>query len=760
MSDSSIEVNHQLVVAPIQRAYNIAQRLRHEIVTTEHVLRSLLEEDDIIDILDDLGIDIDGMRDVLDEYLNSGVIPTRVIKNIPGQTPALERVKHRTVVQCLSSGRDTLRCKDILVAILTEDDCHSTTICAAFGLDHFRLIQYLADSSLSAVPTDTVNSEYGRLPSPTQKPAAESKTDQILKALCINLNDLAKAGKIDPLVGRENEIATVISILARRRKNSALLLGEAGVGKTAILEGIAKKIVNGDVPDTIKDAVLYQLDLPSLIAGAKFRGEFEERLKLVINALLTKPHAVLVIDNIHMTSVSGGEGGPSIANILAPYLNRGEIQTIGSTTYQDDRKYFQKDRTFNRCFHRVDVFEPSSTDAVQILQGLKDHYEGYHGVVYQNEALQAAVDLTVRYVHGRFLPDKAIDVMDAAGAAERVKPPTKRKKIIGVFEIEQQVARIAKIPPKSVKDDDIKRLSRLEKDLKGVVFGQDRAIDTLIDAVYQSRAGLRDKRKPLGCYLFAGPTGVGKTETAVQLAATLGIELVRLNMSEYQEKHAAATLIGGRPGYVGYEDGNAGSGVLINMIEKTPHCVLLLDEIEKAHPDIYDLFLQVMDTGKLTSGSGKEVDFRNVYLIMTSNAGATELQKNSIGFTASDDRSGAEDKVINERFKPEFRNRLDAIVKYRALTEPDMLKVVTKFINELNDLSQENRVKVVVNMPAKRWLAREGYDPKMGARPLARVIQQYVKKPLSREMLFGKLVKGGTVVIGVSNNELEFKYDV
>ena len=757
-----LELDTHAVETTLNRAVEIAKRLRHEYVLLEHILRSLLEDDDVIDIMVALKINTDEMRTILDEYLNSNDIPKS--DHQPSGTVAFSRVKQRTVTHCLFSGRKVVAPYHILVALLGEEGSYAVEVLKSFGADRLAITSVLASDgvlnmSASALADNVPAIVEQQQEQQTQQTKQDTQLDKILDTFCTNLNTKAATGKIDPLIGREEEVNTIIEILARRRKNNVILVGDPGTGKTAIPEGIAKRIVEGSVPKILRDVKIYSLDVASLLAGAKYRGDFEERLKMVLKALENQKNPILFIDEIHMANSAGaGEGGTSMANILKSYLARGEIKTIGSTTYEEYRKHFEKDRALNRRFQKVDINEPSIENCIKILHGLRPYYEEFHGVSYTDEALTASVDLTARYVHGRFLPDKAIDVMDAAGATERVKD-NRRKTTITPREIELQVSKIAKIPSKVVKSDETKKLSRLEKDLKSVVFGQDDAIDILVDAVFQSRAGLREREKPLGSYLFTGPTGTGKTESARALASTLGVDLIRFDMSEYQEKHSISTLIGSRPGYVGYEDGAAGSGILINEIEKHPHCVLLLDEIEKAHPDVFNVFLQVMDHGKLTSGNGKRVDFRNVYLIMTSNAGASELEKNGIGFM-KDSRSGNDDKVINSIFTPEFRNRLDAIVKYNSLTEKNILKIVDKFIKDLNKLAAENNVKIALTTSAKKWVAHKGYDPKMGARPLARAIQTHIKKPLSREMLFGKLANGGVVTIDVSADNESLMFNI
>jgi ATP-dependent Clp protease ATP-binding subunit ClpA len=586
---------------------------------------------------------------------------------------------------------------------------------------------------------------------------SEKDVSGILSQYCENLNEKAKIGKIDPLIGRELEVESVTQIMARRNKHNVILLGDPGVGKTVLVEGLARKINEGVVPDTLKDKIIWSLDIASLLAGTKFRGDFEERMKQVITALKASPNSIVFIDEIHMImgAGSGSQGSMDAANILKPALGRGEIRCIGSTTLEEYRKYFEKDRALGRRFQRVDVDEPSAEDTKRIITALIPYYAKYHGVQYNDDAINAAVDLSVRYIHDKFLPDKAIDLIDSAGARQKISPVETRSDIIGTNEIKHEINRIVRIPVDTTTEDSNEQLGKLESTLKNSIFGQDHAIDKLVDSVLIGRSGLREVQKTQGAFLFTGPTGTGKTEVCKQLAKALGIDFVRFDMSEFQERHTVSKFIGSPPGYVGYGDGAAGNGVLINALEKHPHCIILCDEVEKAHPDIVSIFLQVMDNGMISSHSGKTVSARNAYLIFTSNLGAAEMEKNSFGFIQSDVTED-ENKAVKNWFAPEFRNRLDSVVAFNRLSRDNMVHILDKFIMQLNELSTQKGVTVIFDGPAKQWLIDKGFDRLMGARPLARVIQENVKKPLSKEILFGKLTNGGSIMFTYKDNRFDY----
>jgi ATP-dependent Clp protease ATP-binding subunit ClpA len=733
----------------IERAGDIATMNMHEYVTLEHLLASLLGESAVKEVLIDLDVDVDELEKDLVSFYGAGILPKAQEGFAARRTPALMNAIKRATAQVMLSGRKKIQPTDLLVSLVeqADEDSHAFFFLAKYGVD--------ADTLKFVVSHPVHEADDGE--EEEDETAGLNKNQRLLARYCINLNDQAGKGLIDPLIGREAEVASLILTTARRTKNNSVLIGEPGVGKTAVVEGLAKMIVEGDVPDSIKTAVVYSLDISALMAGAKFRGDMEERLKQVLKALEELEQPILFIDEIHMimgAGASSGGGGMDVANLLKPALAKGQLRCIGSTTYEEFRKYFEKDRALLRRFQRLDINEPSVEDAKRIVHGLSTVYGDYHGVTYTDEALDAAVELTARYVNDKLLPDKAIDVIDAAGARQKIRPEEDKIKIIDLSMIEAEVSRIARIPARTVKEDEGDKLAHLEIDLNASVFGQDVAVQTVTDAVIMARSGLRSPNKPQSSFLFTGPTGVGKTELAKQLSRTLSLPLIRYNMSEYMEKHSVSKLIGSPPGYVGHGDGAAGSGLLINDIEKTPHAILLLDEIEKAHEDVFKLFLQVMDDGMLTSSSGKTVNFQNVLIIMTSNAGASELQKNNIGFARElDDRQGADDAEINKTFSPEFRNRLDAIVKFLPLTKNNMIHIVIKFIEELNVLAADKNVHLDMSPEALEWLAEKGYDPKMGARPLSRVIDDLIKKPLSRALIFGDLKRGGTALGTVVDGE-------
>lgn len=744
----------------LHRALAAANARTHEYATLEHLLLSLTEDQDAMAVLRSCGIALTDLREQLEHYLDNelGYLAN---KNVSESKPttAFQRVLQRAAIHVQSSGREEVTGANVLVALFSERESHAVYFLSEQDMTRFDAVNYIshgiakvpgAAPPVPKTPRGAEGEEH-----PGTEPGASADT---LKTYCINLNDRARAGKIDPLIGREAEVSRTIQILCRRSKNNPLYVGDPGVGKTAIAEGLAKKIIDNDVPEVLKDSIIYSLDMGVLLAGTRYRGDFEERLKAVVQELQGIEGAILFIDEIHTIIGAGAtsSGAMDASNLLKPALANGSIRCIGSTTYKEYRNFFEKDRALVRRFQKIDVHEPSVEDTIKILKGLKSYFEDHHKVKYTNEALTAAVELSDRYIGDRKLPDKAIDIIDEVGAAQMLVPKSKRKKTITLKDIEGVVAAIARMPPKTVTKDDKEILSNMERDLKTLVFDQDDAIDMLSDSIKMARAGLRDGDKPIGSYLFSGPTGVGKTEVARQLSNTLGVELVRLDMSEYMERHSVARLIGTPPGYVGFEQG----GLLTDKVDQNPHCVLLLDEIEKAHPDIYNILLQVMDYGKLTDNNGKTIDFRNVILIMTTNAGAAQLSKAPIGFErgarVDDDR-----EEINRVFSPEFRNRLDAIVPFSSLSEKTVARVVDKFVMQLEAQLSEKNVIISLTDDARDYLAREGYDPAMGARPLSRVIQEKIKKVLANEILFGVLSdNGGAVTIDFKDDELQFDYDV
>lgn len=738
-----------------QMARQIAIQEKHDLVTVDHVAAACLSDEEVVEAFEELGVDIGGFTRDMREYFNSYMIRNTQLGS-PRTTDSLERVIKRALSNTMFSGRRELTALDVVVSIMMEDNCHSAYFLNQNGLDLLELKRYISD--LHQPVADGEDGEGSGVPAGKM---TKDKAEKVLSKYTTNLNKTALDGRIDPLIGREDEVYMLTKTMARRSKSNVVMVGEPGVGKTAIVDGLARLIVEDRVPDILKGSTVYSLDVTALLAGAKFRGDMEERLKAVLAALDMMHKPILFIDEIHMIMGAGAGSGNSsmdVANILKPALARGNLRCIGSTTYDEYRKYFEKDRALLRRFQKLDVAEPSVEDSKRILAGLKQVYEEFHGVTYTDEAIDQAVELTHRYITDRYLPDKAIDVLDAAGAVQRIAPVETRITEIGVTQIEEEVSKMAKIPPRSIKEDESEKLARLESDLKTAVFGQDEALDAITDAVIMARAGLRERNKPIGSYLMVGPTGVGKTETARQLADTLGIPMLKYDMSEYMEKHSVARLIGSPPGYVGYGDGAAGSGKLVTDIETNPYCVLLLDEIEKAHPDVYNILLQIMDDGRLTSSSGKTVNFKNVIILMTSNAGAADMEKAAIGF-GSTRRVGEDDEAVQRMFTPEFRNRLDAVVKFNKLEPEHMLMIVEKFIKDLNKLAADKDVEIIVDDEAKRWLADKGYDPAMGARPLNRVIAEQIKKPLSREMLFGMLKHGGKVHIVVDGDKLAFNYN-
>jgi ATP-dependent Clp protease ATP-binding subunit ClpA len=660
----------------------------------------------------------------------------------------------RSVIHVQSSGRDEVTGANVLVAIFSERESHAVYFLQSQDMSRLDAVNYIAHGIAKVQSEGRRRTVHGS----DEEAGTEKvvrKGHEALDSYCVDLNRKAREGRIDPLIGREAEVERTIQILCRRNKNNPLFVGDPGVGKTALAEGLAWRIVRGDVPDVLKNATIFALDMGSLLAGTRYRGDFEERLKNVISELEAMPGAILFIDEIHTVVGAGATSGGSMdaSNILKPSLASGTLRCIGSTTYKEYRNHFEKDRALVRRFQKIDVYEPSLEDAIKILQGLKTCFESHHSVKYTSEAIKAAVELSARYINDRKLPDKAIDVIDEVGAARMLLPPNKRRTVVTVRDVEEVVAKIARIPPKSVSTDDKKALATLERDLKTVVFGQDKAIDALASAIKLARAGLREPEKPIGCYLFSGPTGVGKTEVARQLALIMGIELVRFDMSEYMERHSISRLIGAPPGYVGFDQG----GLLTDAIDKQPHAVLLLDEIEKAHPDLFNILLQVMDHGKLTDHNGKSVDFRNVILIMTTNAGASELAKPAIGFER-ETRIGDDEEAIERMFTPEFRNRLDAVIGFASLAPEVVQRVVDKFVMQLEAQLADRQVTIELSDEARQWLAEKGYDQRFGARPLGRVIQEHIKKALAEELLFGKLAKGGIVRVTMKDGRPDFEY--
>ncbi|MGV3575080.1 MAG: ATP-dependent Clp protease ATP-binding subunit ClpA [Devosia sp.] len=743
----------------LHQAMNLARERNHEFATLEHLLLALTDDRETIAVLNGCDVDIDALKSDLEDFINEE-LDSLVVQN--GQdarpTAAFQRVIQRAVIHVQSSGREEVTGANVLVAIFAERESHAAYFLEQQDMSRLDAVNFISHGITKSGPAEdrkVRGSEEGE--ANNEGGAAEGKKTSALADFCVNLNEKARAGKIDPLIGRDTELRRTIQVLCRRSKNNPLYVGDAGVGKTAIAEGLARKIIEGDVPEVLKEAVIYALDMGSLLAGTRYRGDFEERLKSVMKELEKMPNAVLFIDEIHTMIGAGATSGGALdaSNLLKPALASGAIRCIGSTTYKEYRQFFEKDRALVRRFQKIDVNEPTVPDAIEIVKGLRPYFEEFHKIKYTDEALKAAVELSARYINDRKLPDKAIDVIDETGAAQMLLPEDQRKKIIDVDDIEATVATIARIPPKSVSKSDAELLSSLEQSLKTVVFGQDQAITALSSAIKLARAGLREPEKPIGSYLFTGPTGVGKTEVAKQLADTLGVELLRFDMSEYMERHTISRLIGAPPGYVGFDQG----GLLTDGVDQHPHCVVLLDEIEKAHPDLYNILLQVMDHGKLTDHNGKAVDFRNVILIMTSNVGASELARSPIGFGRKREQ-GDDEEAINRTFTPEFRNRLDAIISFAPLPREVVRRVVEKFVLQLEGQLAERGVTINLTPEAADWLAEHGYDERMGARPLGRVIQEHVKKPLADQVLFGELVNGGNVTVAVVGEGSEAKLEL
>ena len=741
----------------LHRALEYANERSHEYATLEHLLLALLDDRDAAAVLRACDVDIDTLREKLVDYVDNDLAGLVLDDQDESQpTAGFQRVIHRAVVHVQSSGREEVTGANVLVAIFAERESHAAFFLQEQDMTRFDAVNYISHGiakragmtepkHVRGVDDDAATVEGGE---------EKRRGADALDTYCVNLNEKARKGRIDPLIGRESEIRRTIQILCRRQKNNPLFVGDPGVGKTAIAEGLARRITNSEVPEVLRDATIFQLDMGALLAGTRYRGDFEERLKAVMKEIEAYEGAILFIDEIHTVIGAGATSGGAMdaSNLLKPALQSGTLRCIGSTTYKEYRQHFEKDRALVRRFQKIDIQEPSIPDAIDILKGLKPYYEEFHKIRYTNQAIKTAVELSAKHIHDRKLPDKAIDVIDETGASQMLQPPSRRKKTIGVKEVENTIATMARIPAKSISKSDEEVLANIDRELKRMVFGQDQAIHALASAIKLSRAGLREPEKPIGSYLFSGPTGVGKTEVARQLAKSLGVELLRFDMSEYMERHTVSRLIGAPPGYVGFDQG----GLLTDGIDQHPHSVLLLDEIEKAHPDLFNILLQVMDHGKLTDHNGKSVNFNNVILIMTTNAGAADLAKPPIGF-GRNKREGDDEEAINRMFSPEFRNRLDAVIPFSGLPPEVITKVVDKFIFELEAQLQDRGVAIELTEEANVWIAEKGFDEKFGARPLARVIQEYIKRPLADELLFGKLKAGGTVRVLLEEEDGERK---
>ncbi len=745
----------------LHRSLSLASERRHEYATLEHLLLGLADDSDAATVLRACGVDLDKLRSDLGEFLDKDLAGLATDRpGDPKPTAGFQRVVQRAAIHVQSSGRDEVTGANVLVALFSERESHAVYFLQLQDMTRLDAVNFISHGIAKAPGRSTqrpVTGTTGQAENHQEQEREEKpnrRNQDALSNYCVNLNKKAMAGKIDPLIGRESEIERTIQILCRRTKNNPLYVGDPGVGKTAIAEGLAKRIVEGDVPEVLARSTIFALDMGALLAGTRYRGDFEERLKAVVSELENQQGAILFIDEIHTVIGAGATSGGAMdaSNLLKPALASGNLRCIGSTTYKEFRNYFEKDRALVRRFQKIDVNEPNLEDSVKILRGLKANYEKHHKVRYTDEAIRAAVELSAKYINDRKLPDKAIDVIDEVGASRMLLPEHKRRKTVTLRDVEEMVAKIARIPAKSVSADDKETLRNLERDLKAMVFGQDKAIEALSAAIKLARAGLREPEKPIGNYLFCGPTGVGKTEVARQLASTMGIELIRFDMSEYMERHSVSRLIGAPPGYVGFDQG----GLLTDAIDQHPHAVLLLDEIEKAHPDLFNILLQVMDHGKLTDHNGKTVDFRNVILIMTTNAGASDLAKEAIGF-GRESRVGEDEDAIKRLFTPEFRNRLDATIAFAGLTPEIVGRVVEKFVMQLEAQLADRNVTIELSSAAKEWLAERGYDRLYGARPLGRVIQEHVKKPLAEELLFGRLVKGGSVKVTMKEGKLDFE---
>ena len=742
----------------LNSAFKVARNKRHEFMTVEHLLLAMLDNQDASDVLTACGVEVKKLSSSLVEFINSTTPLLNEDDEERDTQPTLgfQRVLQRAVFHVQSSGKKEVSGANVLVAIFSEQESQAVYLLKDQSVARIDIVNYISHGISKVAGQNDAPSEQEGESIDDDSAAAEGGTSKNpLEAYAVNLNAEAETGRIDPLIGRHEEVERTVQILSRRRKNNPLLVGEAGVGKTAIAEGLAKRIVDGQVPEILENSIIYSLDLGALLAGTKYRGDFEKRFKALLGELKKRDDSVLFIDEIHTIIGAGAASGGVMdaSNLLKPLLSSGDLRCLGSTTFQEYRSIFDKDRALSRRFQKIDVNEPSADDTYKILKGLKSNFEAHHDIVYTDKALRAASDLAARYINERFLPDKAIDVIDEAGAYQRLMPASKRKKKIGVTEIESVVAKIAHIPPKHVSSSDRDSLGKLEENLKHVVFGQDPAIEALSAAIKLSRAGLTSPDKPIGSFLFAGPTGVGKTEVSSQLASVMGMELIRFDMSEYMERHTVSRLIGAPPGYVGFDQG----GLLTDAVTKNPHCVVLLDEIEKAHPEVFNILLQVMDHGTLTDNNGRKADFRNVVVIMTTNAGAESISRRSIGFTHQDHSTDGME-AVNKMFTPEFRNRLDSIIQFDPLSEDVVLTVVDKFLIQLQTQLDDKSVLLEVDAKARQWLVDKGYDVHMGARPMARVIQQHIKKPLAELVLFGELAAGGgTINITVKKDQLVLK---
>ena len=740
----------------LHRALALANERHHEYATLEHLLLSLMDDQDAAAVMRACNVDMDLLRQQLVNYVDNE-LSSLVVDNGEDSKPTagFQRVIQRAVIHVQSSGREEVTGANVLVAMFAERESHAAYFLQEQDMTRYDAVNYISHGIAKRGDMSETRPVRGAQEEAegSGERGRKERTTEALDNYCVNLNEKAKQGKIDPLIGREREVERTIQILCRRSKNNPLFVGDPGVGKTAIAEGLARRIVKGEVPDVLKNATIFSLDMGTLLAGTRYRGDFEERIKAVIKEIEAYPGAIMFIDEIHTVIGAGATSGGAMdaSNLLKPALASGSVRCIGSTTYKEYRQHFEKDRALVRRFQKIDVAEPSVPDTIKIIKGLKPYFEEFHKVRYTNDAVKAAVELSSKYMHDRKLPDKAIDVIDEAGASQMLLPESRRKKTIGVTEIESVISTMARIPPKSVSKSDTEKLKDLDTELRRVVFGQDQAIEALAASIKLARAGLREAEKPIGCYLFSGPTGVGKTEVARQLASILGVEMLRFDMSEYMERHTVSRLIGAPPGYVGFDQG----GLLTDGVDQHPHCVLLLDEIEKAHPDLFNILLQVMDHGKLTDHNGKKIDFRNVVLIMTTNAGAADMAKPTIGFSQKK-RVGDDEDAIKRLFTPEFRNRLDAVIPFGHLPQEVIAQVVEKFVLQLEAQLADRNVTIELTEEANKWLAERGYDEQMGARPLARVIQENIKKPLADEVLFGRLLKGGHVVVKVEDDALIF----
>jgi ATP-dependent Clp protease ATP-binding subunit ClpA len=742
----------------LEKALTLASEREHEYATLEHLLLALTEDEHAREVMGACKVDIEVLTAELVRYIDDE-LTSLIVEDGEGRvqpTAAFQRVVQRAILHVESSGRDEVTGANVLVSIFSERESHAAYFLQEQDMTRYDAVNFISHGVAKQPGMSRPSSPRGAEPAEEE---AVKQGHEALDAYCVNLNAKARAGKIDPLIGRDMEINRCIEVLCRRNKNNPILVGDPGVGKTAIAEGLAKKIVDGEAPEILDEAIIWSLDMGALLAGTRYRGDFEERLKSVMKELEQQEKAILFIDEIHTIIGAGATSGGAMdaSNLLKPALQSGGLRCMGSTTFKEYKQHFEKDRALSRRFRKIDVVEPTVPDAIKILTGLKSRFEDFHGLRYTNDAIKSAVELSDRYITDRKLPDKAIDVIDEAGAAQWLLPSSKRKKTVGQKDIEAVVAKIARIPPKQVSSDDAEALRSLESDLKRVVYGQDEAIEALSASIKLARAGLREPNKPIGSYLFAGPTGVGKTEVAKQLASIMGVEMLRFDMSEYMERHTVSRLIGAPPGYVGYDEG----GLLTDGVDQHPHCVLLLDEIEKAHPDLFNILLQVMDNGSLTDANGRKVDFRNVVVIMTTNAGASDAAKNAIGFGAGK-KDDEQDEAIKRLFTPEFRNRLDAVITFGGLTPEIIDRVVEKFILQLEVQLEDRNVSIEITKAARDWLAKRGFDADMGARPLARTIQEHVKKPMAEELLFGELQKGGVVHIDIDkgdDSKLSFKYE-